>query len=116
MDDTGLVNIGAPNYTINKTVAEPGRDSFSVTSLKINYDLQWADLTSVSSYAWRQFPRTTDGTYFNSVFVGFFVDQILSLPGLDGNLARNVLQLELQILAGGIPLGDVLLGLDQACS
>jgi len=86
MDDTGLVNFETPNYYINKQVAEPGRDSFSVTSLKINYDLNWADLTSVSSYAWRQFPRTTDGTYFNSVFVGFFVDQILGLPGLDGNL------------------------------
>ncbi|MEA3149484.1 MAG: iron complex outerrane recepter protein, partial [Gammaproteobacteria bacterium] len=71
--------------------AEPGRDSFSVTSLKINYDLQWADLTSVSSYAWRQFPRTTDGTYFNSEFVGYFVDQILALPGLDGNLDGNKL-------------------------
>jgi iron complex outermembrane receptor protein len=85
MDDTGLVNLETPNYYINKPVAEPGRDSFSVTSLKINYDLQWADLTSVSSYAWRQFPRTTDGTYFNSVFVGGFVDQS-GLLGLDGQL------------------------------
>jgi iron complex outermembrane receptor protein len=91
MDDTGLVNLATPNYYINKLVLEPGRDSFSVSSLKIEYDLHWADLTSVSSYAWRSFPRTTDGTYFNSEFVGYFVDQVLGLPGLDGNFDGNQL-------------------------
>jgi iron complex outermembrane recepter protein len=85
-DDTGLVNLATPNYYVNKLVLEPGRDTFSVTSLKVNANLSWADLTSVSSYATRQFPRTTDGTYFNSVFVGYFVDQILGLKGIDGNL------------------------------
>lgn len=90
MDDTGLVNLQTPSYFINKLVLEPGRDTFSVSSLKIAYDLHWADLTSISSYAYRSFPRTTDGTYFNSVFVGYFVDSILNnvagLRGLDGNL------------------------------
>jgi outer membrane receptor protein involved in Fe transport len=85
MDDTGLVNLQTPDYFINKLVLEPGRDTFSVTSLKVAYDLHWADLTSISSYAYRNFPRTTDGTYFNSVYVGYFVDNLLGLPGLDGN-------------------------------
>ena len=86
MDDTGLVDLQTPNYFINKLVLEPGRDTFSVSSLKIAYDLHWGDLTSISSYAYRSFPRTTDGTYFNSEFVGYFVDSILGLRGLDGNL------------------------------
>jgi outer membrane receptor protein involved in Fe transport len=86
MDDTGLVNFETPNYFVNKLVLEPGRDTVSVTSLKIAYDLHWADLTSVTSYAYRSFPRTTDGTYFNSEFVGYFVDSILGMRGLDGNL------------------------------
>jgi iron complex outermembrane recepter protein len=86
MDDTGLVNLQTPNYFINKLVLEPGRDTFSVTSLKISYDMHWGDLTSITSYAYRSFPRTTDGTYFNSQFVGYFVDTVLGLPGLDGNL------------------------------
>lgn len=89
LDDTALVDLATPNYTINKLVPEGGTDSMAVSSVKINYDFDWADLTSVSSYAWRHFPRTTDGTYFNSVFVGYFVDTPppngLGLVGLDGN-------------------------------
>lgn len=89
IDDTGLVDLATPNYTTTKLVPEGGTDSMAVSSVKINYDFDWADLTSVSSYAWRHFPRTTDGTFFNSVFVGFFVDTPppfgLGLAGLDGN-------------------------------
>lgn len=81
--DTGLVDLATPNYTTTKLVEEGGHDSLAVSSIKINYKFDWAQLTSVSSYAWRQFPRTTDGTYFNSVFVGFFTDS-LGLLGLNG--------------------------------
>src|SRR5262249_51545007 len=59
-DDTGLVDLATPNYITTKKVAESGRDTMAVSSLKVNYDLDWADLTSVTSYAWRQFPRITD--------------------------------------------------------
>ena len=83
--DTGLVDVATPNYAVNKLVQEGGRDSLAVYSLKGGYDLGWAQLTSVTSYARRQFPRTTDGTYFNSQFVGGFVDG-LGLTGLDGGL------------------------------
>ena len=83
--DTGLVDLATPNYVTSKLVAEPGTDTLFVPSLKVNYGLGWADLTSVTSYASRSFPRTTDGTYFNSVFVGNFVDGI-GLTGVDGHL------------------------------
>jgi iron complex outermembrane receptor protein len=81
--DTGLVDLATPNYTINKLVSEPGTDTLAVPSIKVNYDFGWADLTSVSSYAFRHFPRTSDGTFFNSVFVGGFIDG-LGVTGLNG--------------------------------
>jgi iron complex outermembrane receptor protein len=83
--DTGLVDLATPNYVTSKLVAEPGTDTLVVPSLKVNYALGGADLTSVTSYAWRHFPRTTDGTYFNSVFIGNFVDG-MGLTGLNGQL------------------------------
>jgi len=89
--DTGLVDLATPNYTTTKLVPEGGTDTMAVPSIKVNYDLDWADLTSVSSYAYRHFPRTTDGTYFNSVFVGFFVDDILGLTGTDGKMHGDAL-------------------------
>jgi outer membrane receptor protein involved in Fe transport len=82
--DTGLVDLATPNYTTTKLVPEGGTDTLAVPSIKINYDMDFADLTSVSSYAYRHFPRTTDGTFFNSEFIGFFVDDILGFKGPDG--------------------------------
>lgn len=85
IDDTGLVDLATPNYVTSKLVQEGGRDTLAVPSLKVNYAFGGADLTSVTSYARRHFPRTTDGTYFNSVFVGDFVDS-LGVTGVDGQL------------------------------
>jgi iron complex outermembrane receptor protein len=90
IDDTGLVNLGNSDYVTTKQVAEGGTDTLAVPSIKINYDLDWADLTSVSSYAYRHFPRTTDGTYFNSVFVGGFIDS-LGITGVNGKLDGDTL-------------------------
>ncbi|HVJ52571.1 MAG TPA: TonB-dependent receptor [Aliidongia sp.] len=97
INDTGLVDLATPNYTTTKLVQEGGTDSFAVPSVKVNYDLGFADLTSVSSYAYRHFPRTTDGTFFNSEFVGGFVDG-LGVTGLDGQLDGN----KLSALAGPV--------------
>jgi outer membrane receptor protein involved in Fe transport len=88
--DTGLIDLGSTHYVTTKVVPEPGTDTFAVPSIKVNYDFGWADLTSVSSYAYRHFPRTTDGTYFNSVFVGYFVDS-LGVTGLNGQPDGNTL-------------------------
>ena len=89
--DTGLVDLNNSNYVTTKLVPEPGTDTLAVPSIKINYDLGWADLTSVSSYAYRHFPRTTDGTYFNSEFVGYFADNILGITGTDGKMHGDAL-------------------------
>ncbi|MDB5395837.1 MAG: tonB dependent receptor family protein [Rhodospirillales bacterium] len=83
INDTGLVDFATPNYTTTKLVQEGGSDTLAVPSIKVSYDLDFADLTSVTSYAFRHFPRTTDGTYFNSVFVGGFIDG-LGVVGTNG--------------------------------
>ena len=85
INDTGLVDFATPNYITTKLVQEGGNDTLAVPSIKVNYDFDWADLTSVTSYAFRHFPRTTDGTFFNSVFVGGFIDGF-GITGVDGNL------------------------------
>jgi iron complex outermembrane recepter protein len=89
--DTGLVDLDNSHYVTTKLVSEGGTDTLATPSLKINYDFDWANLTSVSSYAYRHFPRTTDGTFFNSEFVGFFLDDILDQPGKDGKLHGDAL-------------------------
>jgi iron complex outermembrane receptor protein len=89
IDDVGLVDLTpasyAQNYITTKLVPEKGADTLIVSGLKMNYDLQWADMASETSYAYRSFPRTTDGTYFNSAFVGGLVDS-MGITGLDGQL------------------------------
>lgn len=97
INDTGLVNFDSSNYVTTKLVQEGGNDTLAVPAIKINYDLDWADLTSVSSYAFRHFPRTTDGTFFNSVFVGGFIDG-MGITGLNGQLDGN----KLAALAGPV--------------
>ena len=54
-------------YKIQKNVVEYDSDRFLVPSLTITKDLGFADLTSVSSYFWREVNRQKDGTAFNSV-------------------------------------------------
>ena len=86
--DTGLVNLTGPKNLTDKLVPENGVDTLAVPSLKGEYHFDWADLVSVTSWAYRHFPRTTDGTYFNSVYIGGYVDD-MGVTGVDGNLDGN---------------------------
>ena len=58
-----------PKLSQDKEVAEPGRDTVFVPAVTVNWDAGFADVTSVSSYFWREFPRIQDGTYYNSVLL-----------------------------------------------
>ncbi len=69
VDDTSVYDLSLPSLSTEKLVAERGRDTLFVPSVTVDYDLHWADLTSVSSYFWRQFNRVQDGTYYNSVLL-----------------------------------------------
>jgi iron complex outermembrane receptor protein len=72
----------------DKQVVEYGRDDMFLPSLNVTHDLGFADLTSVSSYFWRDFARQEDGTYYNStLFAEAFLNPVLSLfpGGVDPN-------------------------------
>lgn len=85
-DDLNVVDLGAADLlSQQKRVREWGADTLFVPSLGIDYDLKWADLTSSTSYFYRDFDRQVDGTAYNSGFIGSLIDAAV-IPGLDGNL------------------------------
>jgi len=55
-------NIALPPNEVAKLVQEPGVDRLWVPSLTMNDDLGFGDVTSVTSYYWRNFRRIQDGT------------------------------------------------------
>ncbi len=57
-------------YDQTKKVTEFIRDTLFLPSVTVNDNLGFADLTSVSSYFWRQSSRQTDGTFYNSTIFG----------------------------------------------
>ena len=67
--DTSVFYLSDPLYDQSKLVKESGHDDMIIPSLTVRDDLHWADLTSVSSYFWRHYPRTQDGTFYNSVLL-----------------------------------------------
>ncbi len=64
--DTPNISTNLGVDTIQKQVAEPGRNTIFVPSLTVQDDLGFATLTSVTSYFWRQESRIKDGTAYNS--------------------------------------------------
>ena len=72
--DTSVFYPSLGRYVQDKLVPEPSTDTMAVPSLTIQYDLGWADMTSVTSYFFRQNANTSDGTYFNSDFIQFLAD------------------------------------------
>lgn len=73
-DDTSLFYPSVGLYDEDKLVAERSRDTMFVPSLTVTEDLGWADLTSISSYFWRQNAHQSDGTFFNSDFIEYLAD------------------------------------------
>jgi iron complex outermembrane receptor protein len=74
---SGDTSVFYPNlglYTQDKLVAEPSTDTMAVPSLTVKYNFGWANITSVTSYFFRQNAHTTDGTYFNSTFIQYLAD------------------------------------------
>lgn len=58
----------------DKLVPERGLDEMYVGSLTIANDFHWADLTSVSSWFVRENEKVTDGTVYNSNYIGYLLD------------------------------------------
>lgn len=89
-DDLDVLDLGSADLlSQHKRVAEPSKDTLVVPSLTVGYDLSWSDLTSVTSYFYRDFDRIVDGTFYNSGYIGSVIDGA-GITGLDGNLDGNL--------------------------
>jgi len=85
-DDLNVLDLGSPDLlSQHKRVVEPGNDMLFVPSVTVGYDMGSTSLTSVTSYFYRHFDRTVDGTFYNSGYLGSLIDGA-GLVGLDGNL------------------------------
>jgi outer membrane receptor protein involved in Fe transport len=74
-DDSSVFYPDLGLYKTDKEVAEPSDDKLFIPSLTINQHFSGADVTSISSYYWRNNARLLDGTYFNdAAFAYYFLD------------------------------------------
>jgi outer membrane receptor protein involved in Fe transport len=79
-DDTGDTSVFYPSLGLwkqDKEVVEWGHDQVFVPAVTVVDNLGFADITSVSSFFWRQFNRQQDGTFYNStLFAEAFLDPL----------------------------------------
>lgn len=68
-DDQPSFFLGQSLYTQQNNVAQPVRDSFFISSVKIEKDFGFANLTSNSSWYWKDINRQADGTYYDPAYV-----------------------------------------------
>lgn len=61
-------------YVQDALVRQPSTDTLVVPSLTVTDNLGWANLSSITSYFFRQNAHTNDGTYFNSDFIQYLAD------------------------------------------
>ena len=59
-------------YDTSKEVREPSKDRLFLPSLKIEENLAAMDLTSITSYFWRDNKRLLDGTFFNDAALAYY--------------------------------------------
>jgi outer membrane receptor protein involved in Fe transport len=78
-------------YEQQKEVQEPSVDNLLIGSLTIAKQWHWGQFTSISSYVQQQFNRTEDGTYYNSAYLGYLIDQ--TPPGGIMNQGYQISQL-----------------------
>lgn len=84
-DNTGDTSVYYPQvglYKQEKEVAEPIRDELWVGSLTIEKDLNFAKLSSISSYFDQHLNKVQDATFYNSVYLAdYVIPQSPSNPG-----------------------------------
>jgi iron complex outermembrane receptor protein len=59
-------------YNTDKEVREPSSDRLLIPALKIDKRFDFVELTSVTSYFWRNNARTLDGTFFNDAALAYY--------------------------------------------
>jgi len=75
--------LALPDFESPTLVPEKESDEFSVTSLTLKYDFGWSDLTSVTGYFWRVNDRKIDGTYYDSAYIGGYLQQLEGYGGAE---------------------------------
>jgi iron complex outermembrane recepter protein len=74
-------DVDLPPFESPTLVPETSRDEIAISSLTINYDFGWSNLTSVSGYFWRQDDRNIDGTVYDSQYIGSSLQQEFGYGG-----------------------------------
>jgi len=74
-DDTAVFFPEVGLYQQQKEVQEPYTNNLTISSLTVAKQWDWVQLTSISSYFEQQFNRIEDGTYYNSEYLGYLIDQ-----------------------------------------
>jgi outer membrane receptor protein involved in Fe transport len=69
--DANSTSLFLPGSQIAKNTAEPGEDTLGTATLDVKYDLGMGDLTSATSFFYRDFTRTQDGQAENSEYLTF---------------------------------------------
>ncbi len=89
--DTPVFYTASGRFATEKQVREPIEDEVITPTLKAVYSLEDFDLTSITSYFYRQFKFQTDGTVFNDVpFATAFVDgNLAGVPGFVPNVGAD---------------------------
>jgi len=76
-----LFGLDLPQFESPTLIPETSRDEFAISSLTVNYDFGWSDLTSVSGYFWRSDDRNIDGTVYDSQYIGSSLQQEFGFGG-----------------------------------
>jgi iron complex outermembrane receptor protein len=65
-----LFGLDLPGFESPSLIGETSRDESAISSLTVNYDFGWSDLTSVTGSFWRHDNRNIDGTVYDSQYIG----------------------------------------------
>jgi iron complex outermembrane receptor protein len=104
--------LSLPEFESPTLLPEKESDQDAITSLTVKYDFGFADLTSVTGYFWRVNDRKIDGTYYDSAYIGGYLQQLEGYGGdeISGLAApvqfnTNVNQFNQEIRLASKPLG-----------
>jgi outer membrane receptor protein involved in Fe transport len=73
--------LSLPDFESPTLLPEKESDEVAITSLTVKYDLGWSDLTSVTGYFWRANDRKIDGTYYDSAYIGGYLQELEGYGG-----------------------------------
>ena len=75
--------LALPEFQSPTLVPEKESDEYAISSLTVKYDFGWSDLTSVTGYFWRANNRKIDGTYYDSAYIGGYLQQTEGYGGAE---------------------------------